>query len=75
MEVTKRYAMLVEQHKLDQKRSGLRTGPKIKKKIIAAIKSVNKNESLDFWLTLFNKSLEVIKHDTLLQVHFSSKNL
>ena len=32
----------------------------MKKKIIAAIKSKDGNESLDFWLTLYNRSLDAL---------------
>ncbi len=45
---------------------------KFKKKIIAAIKSVNKNESIDYWLTLYNRPLNVLPDNLQLQVHFSS---
>ena len=41
VEVTKRYAMLVEQYKAEYKKHGASIGLKIKKKIIAALKSVN----------------------------------
>ncbi len=47
---------------------------KVKRKIIAAIKSQDNNESLDLWLTLYNRPISALKHNTQLEVHFSSKD-
>ncbi|CDW83472.1 UNKNOWN [Stylonychia lemnae] len=63
-EVTRRYAYLIDQHKHEGQRI-VHHGEqpphiKIKKKIIAAIKSSSQNESLDFWLTLYNRSLNAL---------------
>lgn len=75
--MTKRYSHQVEQHKADNSKNrpkgGALLGPKIKKKIIAAIKSLDQNESLDFWLTLYKRPLSALKNGTKLEVHFSSK--
>jgi len=43
---------------------------KMKKLLISALKSQDQNESLDFWLTLYDRSLNRIKHNTRLEVHF-----
>ena len=39
-------------------------GSKIKRKIIAAIKSQDQNESLDFWLTLYNRPIGALKSNS-----------
>jgi hypothetical protein len=66
-EVTRRYAALADRRKRHPHL------PRIKKKIIGALKSQHDNESLDLWLTLYNRSLEPLWNDARLEVHFSSK--
>ena len=48
---------------------------KVKKKIIAAIKSTEGNESVDFWLTLYDRNLSMIPNNYSLDVHFASNCL
>ena len=47
---------------------------RFKKHLIAAIKSTNSNESLDYYLTLYNRPLKVLPTGLKLEVHFSKIN-
>jgi len=50
-EVIKRYTHIVDQMNKDARY--LNQGRNFKKKIIAAVKSCDNNESVDYWLTLY----------------------
>jgi len=44
---------------------------KLKKKFIVAIKTYDNRESLDYWLTQYNRPLSVLKNGEKLKAHFA----
>ena len=45
---------------------------KVKKRLIIALKTLDQNEGLDFWLIQLSRSLEPLPSGLVLRVHFSS---
>lgn len=44
---------------------------KLKKKFIVALKTLDMRESLDFWLTQYNRPLSVLEDGEFLRAHFA----
>lgn len=44
---------------------------KLKKKFIVALKTLDMRESLDFWLTQYNRSISPIADGEFLRAHFA----
>jgi serum/glucocorticoid-regulated kinase 2 len=68
-EVISRYSQIVDQHKLQCQRNNQRS--RFKKHLIAAVKSTSGNESLDYFLTLYDRSLSKLPSNLTLEVYFS----
>lgn len=47
---------------------------KLKKKFIVALKTCDMRESLDFWLTQYNRPIGVLKNEEFLIAHFAKLN-
>lgn len=59
--------------KREHLKSNEKVKKKFKKKIIATLKSQNNNESLDYYLTQYDRKLNALWDGAQLEVHFSSK--
>lgn len=47
---------------------------KLKKKFIVALKTTDKREALDYWLTQYNRPIGVIQNGEFLRAHFAKLN-
>lgn len=44
---------------------------KLKKKFIVALKTLDMRESLDYWLTQYNRPLSALENNEFLRAHFA----
>jgi serine/threonine protein kinase len=68
-EVISRYSHVVDQHRQLCQKNGQKA--RFKKHLIAAIKSTNNNESLDYYLTLYDRPLSTLPANLTLEAYFS----
>jgi serine/threonine protein kinase len=58
----------------EQRMSIINQQVKLKKKFIVALKTLDMRESLDFWLTQYNRPIGVLENGEFLRAHFAKLN-